>query len=120
MVADNKQLQNIKAERADLLDLKENLTRKLTDVEKRLTVLDNLEKPYVACVQSYSGGGKAAFKTLEQAEKKLEEYRGKKYFRNGLNYGVYLYKHLEDGSKEMLKVIPLQEHHFREPDLSRI
>lgn len=108
----------LKEERALLLAKKEELQALIADVDKKLTYLDNMEKPYVACVQSYSGGGSAAFKTLAQAEKKLEEYRGKKYFRNGLNYGVYLYKYLEDGSKEMLQVIPLQKGHFREPNLN--
>lgn len=115
MALTNKQL---KEERALLLAKKEELQALIADVDKKLTYLDNMEKPYVACVQSYSGGGSASFKTLAQAEKKLEEYHDKKYFRNGLNYGVYLYKHLEDGSKKMLKVIPLQKGHFREPNLN--
>ena len=108
----------LKEKRALLVAKKEELQALIVDVDKKLTYLDNMEKPYVACVQSYSGGGRAAFKTLAQAEKKLEEYRGKTYFRNGLNYGVYLYKYLEDGSKKMLKVIPLQKDHFREPYLN--
>ena len=43
---------------------------------------------------------------------KLEEYASKKYFKNGLNYGVYLFKWNEDGSKELLEIIPLGNKNF--------
>lgn len=108
----------LKEKRALLVAKKEELQALIAEVDKELTYLDNMEKPYVACVQSYGGGGGSSFKTLAEAEKRLEQYQEKKYYRNGLNYGVYLYKHLEDGSKKMLKVIPLQKGHFREPDLT--
>lgn len=108
----------LKEKRALLVAKKEELQRLIADIDKELTYLDNMEKPYVACIQSYGGGGSSAFKTLAEAEKRLEEYEDKKYYRNGLNYGVYLYKYLEDGSKKMLKVIPIQKGHFREPDLT--
>ena len=108
----------LKEERALLAAKKEELQALIADVDKKLTYLDNMEKPYVACVQSYGGGGSSSFKTLAEAEKRLEQYEDKQYYRNGLNYGVYLYKHLEDGSKKMLKVIPLQKGHFREPNLN--
>lgn len=107
----------IKTERTRLTEEEGKLTKRLEDIQKQLNVLDNLEKPYVAVVQSYSGGGRMAFKTLEQAEKKLEEYRGKTYFKNGLNYGVFLYKHNEDGTKEMIKEIKLQPG-YRTPDIT--
>lgn len=106
----------IKEQRSILEETKNNLMEKLTELEVKLTILDNLEKPYVAVVQSYSGGGQMAFKTLEKAEAKLEEYKNKTRFKNGLNYGVYLYEHLEDGNKKLLKVIPLQSK-FRFPKL---
>lgn len=104
----------IKEQRNILEETKNTLMEQLNEVEAKLTLLNNLEKPYVAVVQSYSGGGQMAFKTLEKAEKKLEEYTSKDKFKNGLNYGTYLYKHLEDGTKKLLKVIPLQSE-FRFP-----
>lgn len=69
--------------------------------------LKRLLKPYVAAVSSYSGGGEMAFDNLDKAENKYCEYRSKMYFRNGLNYGVYLYQwYLEDHkiSRRLIKV----------------
>lgn len=75
--------------------------------EEIISDLKKLLKPYVAAVSSYSGGGEMAFATLDKAENKYREYRSKTYFRNGLNYGVYLYQwYLEDHkiSRRLIKV----------------
>lgn len=86
-----------------LLARKEELKQSLADIEILLNLIDNLEKPYVANVSAYSGHYSTQFKTEEQAKKKLEEYASKRYFRNGLNYGVYLYKWNEDGTKTLIE-----------------
>ena len=102
----------IKEERERLLKEQEDLYVKLAKVDYQLEMLGNMEKPYVACVQSYSGGGSKQFDTYEKALAKMEEYRGKKMFRNGRNYGVYLYKHKLNGEREMLMEIPLNNYYI--------
>ena len=84
---------------AALLKRKNELEKELNEIEEKLFVLENLEKPYVANVSAYSGHYQTQFKTETQARKKLSEYAGKKYFKNGLNFGVYLYKWESDGSR---------------------
>lgn len=93
-----------KLQKALLSDLDIILSEKAR-VADQLRDCDKLLKPYVAEVKSYSGGGEMAFATLEKAEAKYREYMGKKKFRNGLNYGVLLYKWVvKDGEivKELL------------------
>lgn len=87
-----------------LLIQREQLLTKLQNLDQEISHLDNMEKPYVAAISSYSGGGKVSFKTEEQARRKFEEYCGKTYYRNGLTNGAYLYKHNHDGSKTLLEV----------------
>lgn len=70
--------------------------------------LKRLLKPYVAAVSSYSGGGEMAFDTLNKAESKYLEYRSKTYFRNGLNYGVYLYQWYLEGQKISRRLIKVE------------
>lgn len=82
-------------------------------IEREFERRNNLEKPYVAAISSYSGGGKMQFKTEEQARKKLKEYAGKTYFKNGLSYGVYLYRHNPDGTKTLLESKPMGTKDFR-------
>ena len=101
----------IKEERERLLEEQEDLYVKLAKVDYQLEILGKMEKPYVACVQSYSGGGSMQFDTYEKALAKMEEYKGKEMFRNGLNYGVYLYKHKLNGEREMLMEIPLNSYY---------
>lgn len=89
-------------------------------VEVQLRDCDKLLKPYVAEVQSYSGGGEMAFAKLEKAEAKYREYRGKTYFRNGLNYGVLLYQWVvKDGEivKELLDCEELSHSFYLSEDL---
>ncbi|PLS19476.1 hypothetical protein CVD28_03405 [Bacillus sp. M6-12] len=95
-----------------LLLRKAELEKELQEVEHNLWLLNNLEKPFVANVSAYSGHYSSQFKTEQQARKKLKEYASKKYFKNGLNHGVYLYKWNEDGTKELLEVIPLGRKDF--------
>lgn len=95
-----------------LLNKQYNLEKELETVNKQLSHIDNLENPYVANVVGYSGQFSTKFKTEEKARKKLKEYASKPYFRNGLNYGVYLYKYREDGTKEVLEAIPLQRQFY--------
>ncbi|KON87417.1 hypothetical protein AF332_11660 [Sporosarcina globispora] len=100
----------------ELLNRKEALELEIQNIEKQLRVMTNLEKPYVANVSAYSGHYSMQYKTEAQARKKLNEYAAKTYFKNGLNYGVYLYKWNEDGSKTLLESIPLGRKNF-EPSL---
>lgn len=96
----------------ELLQKKESLESELVNVERQLVLLERLQKPYVANVSAYSGHYSMQFKKEEQARRKLSEYASKTYFRNGLNYGVYLYKWNEDGSKTLLESIPLGRKNF--------
>ena len=96
-----------------LLARKSEIENELAEIDRKLTVIANLEKPYVANVSAYSGQYSMQFKTEAQARKKLKEYEGKKYFKNGLNYGVYLYKWNEDGTKDLLESIPVGRQHFQ-------
>ena len=99
-------------DKESLLKRKEELENELIDIESKLRVINNLEKPYVANVVAYSGHSSMQFKTEKAARRKLNEYASKQYFRNGLNYGVYLYKWKEDGTKELLEVRPLGRKDF--------
>lgn len=100
----------------ELLIRKQNLELELLDIENQLEVIKNFEKPYVANVSAYSGNYSMQYKSEKNARAKLKEYATKTYFKNGLNYGVYLYKWNEDGSKTLLESIPLGRKDF-EPNL---
>lgn len=96
----------------ELLQRKTELENELKDIENKLYIIENLEKPFVANVSAYSGHYDMQFNTEDQARKKLNEYKSKLYFRNGLNYGVYLYKWNEDGSKTLLEYHPVGRDNF--------
>lgn len=95
-----------------LLIRKATLEEELKRINQQLVIAENLEKPFVANVSAYSGHYSTQFKTEEQGRKKLKEYAGKTYFKNGLNYGVYLYKWNEDGTKTLLESIPMGHQEF--------
>ncbi|WP_270813899.1 hypothetical protein [Exiguobacterium sp. CinTr1] len=80
----------LKAVETEIAGLKIQLIEKESLVEE----INKLLKPFVAVVYSYSGGGCMAFSSLDAATKKYHEYRSKKYFRNGLNYGVFLFEYV--------------------------
>lgn len=103
----------LKLKKAELEKQKASLEEQIHEVNKEITRLINLEKPYVANVSAYSGHYSMQFKTEAQARKKLDEYASKVYFKNGLNYGVYLYKHEEDGTKTLLETIPMGRKNFK-------
>jgi hypothetical protein len=96
-----------------LLKRKNELENELQEIERKLTILENLEKPYVANVSAYSGHYSMQYKTEAQARKKFCEYASKEYFKNGLNYGVYLFKWNDDGTKTLLEVIPKGRKDFK-------
>ena len=100
-------------DKTTLLTRKTALEEELENINKQLVIIENLEKPFVANVSAYSGHYSMQFKTETQARKKLQEYAGKRYFRNGLNYGVYLFKWNEDGTKALLDSIPLGRADFK-------
>ncbi|MES9681767.1 hypothetical protein ABWK22_02380 [Gottfriedia acidiceleris] len=102
-----------------LLLRKSELENEIIDINKQLTIINNLEKPFVANVSAYSGHYSMQFKTEEKARKKLMEYASKQYFKNGLNHGVYLYKWNEDGTKTLLEVIPKGRRNFQ-PNLGEV
>jgi hypothetical protein len=95
-----------------LIARKADLQQEIEDINQKLTIIENMEKPYVANVSAYSGHYSVQFKTVEKAIEKLKEYASKQYFRNGLNYGVYLYKWNEDGSKTLIDYTPLGRKDF--------
>jgi hypothetical protein len=97
----------------NLLEMRDNLRKELNDIEDLIIVMENLQKPYVANVYAYSGHYSMQFETEEKARKKLQEYAGKTRFKNGLNYGVYLYKWEEDGTRTLLEVIPKGQKNFK-------
>lgn len=97
----------------ELITKRDNLKQELIDVENEITLINNLQKPYVANVSAYSGHYSLQFDTEDKARKKLKEYEGKQYFKNGLNYGVYLYKWNEDGTKTLLESIPMGRKDFK-------
>lgn len=97
----------------ELLKKRTNLENELKDIERELEIINNMQKPYVANVSAYSGHYDMQFETEEKARKKLEEYAGKLYFRNGLNYGVYLYKWNEDGTKTLIEERPIGRDNFK-------
>ena len=90
--------------RNDLLARKEEIQAELSEINRKLATLDKLDKPFEACVHGYSSPGisSTSWKTEEQARKKYDEYLGKTYFRNGLIYGVILYRNNEDGTRTVL------------------
>lgn len=91
--------------REELEEGKGCLLKKLENVEDSLRLLTNLEKPFVTVVHTYSGDKHyyTNFKTLEQAVKKFDEMVKKKRFKNGLIYGVYVFKYNQGGTEELLK-----------------
>ncbi|MEK4427677.1 hypothetical protein MHB54_00305 [Paenibacillus sp. FSL M7-0802] len=93
-------------EKDALINKKKELQQKIIEIDKKLTAIENLEKPYVANVCAYSGHYSMKFETEAKARKKLDEYFSKQYFKNGLNYGVYLYKYSEDGKPTLMDVKP--------------
>lgn len=95
-----------------LLARKKELLQEINDIDEKLIVIENMEKPYVVNVSAYSGHYSMQFKTLDKAKKKLNEYAAKTYFKNGLNYGVYLYKWNDNGTKTLLESIPLGRKDF--------
>lgn len=103
----------LRLKRAELEKQRESLEQQIHEINKEITRLTNLEKPYVANVSAYSGHYSMQFKTEEQARKKLDEYATKIYFKNGLNYGVYLYKWNEDETKTLLETIPMGRKNFK-------
>ncbi|MCY8513729.1 hypothetical protein [Bacillus atrophaeus] len=105
--------QSLKEKREELEKEKRVLEQKLEDVESEITLINNMQKPYVANVLAYSGHYSMQFEKEEKAKKKLYEYASKRYFKNGLNHGVYLYKWNEDGSKTLLESIPIGRENFK-------
>ncbi|MCY8958260.1 hypothetical protein [Bacillus atrophaeus] len=105
--------QSLKEKREELEKKKRVLEHKLEDVESEITLINNMQKPYVANVLAYSGHYSMQFEKEEKAKKKLYEYASKRYFKNGLNHGVYLYKWNEDGSKTLLESIPIGRENFK-------
>ena len=93
----------IKKKKLETLQRKSILEKEIFELDKELVKLTNLEKPYVANVSAYSGHYSLQFATEEAARKKYVEYKSKKYFKNGLNYGVYLYKWEVDGTKTLIE-----------------
>lgn len=82
---------------ATLIERKAALEIELADITAKLTHIERMKKPWEAVASGYSGRFSTFWKTEEAARKKLAEYYGKTYFRNGLLYGVILIKHNEDG-----------------------
>ncbi|MCY7948034.1 hypothetical protein P8891_06175 [Bacillus atrophaeus] len=99
--------------RDELLEKRKKLLEEVKEIDNQLKVIENMEKPYVANVSAYSGHYSMQFKTEEKARKKLKEYESKSYFKNGLNYGVYLYKWNEDGTRDLLESIPVGHSWFK-------
>lgn len=91
----------------ELFAKRTDLQNQLDAVNQEISVLESNEKPFVAAISSYSGGGSLTFKTEAQARKKYEEYCKKNYYRNGLSYGAYLYKNNEDGAKTLIDYKPM-------------
>lgn len=104
--------ERLKVRRIELEKERDLLEIKLRDNASQLAFITNLEKPFVANVSAYSGHYSMQFNTEQKARKKLNEYASKQYFKNGLNYGVYLYKWNEDGSKTLIESIPLGRKDF--------
>lgn len=105
----------IKAIETEIAGLKIQLIEKESVVDE----LNKLLKPFVAVVYSYSGGGSMAFSGLDAATKKYHEYRSKKYFRNGLNYGVFLFEYVVvDGAirRKLIQHEALADRMFRLPE----
>lgn len=102
----------------ELLAKRDSLNQELIDVHNELTLINNLQKPFVSNVSAYSGHYSMQYETEDKARKKLKEYASKTYFKNGLNYGVYLYKWNEDGTKTLLESIPMGHKDFK-PNLDK-
>ena len=103
----------LKLKKAELEKQRESLQQQIHEISEKINTLTNLEKPYVANVSAYSGHYSMQYKTEEEARKKLDEYASKPYFRNGRNYGVYLYKYEEDGTRTLLETIPVGHKNFK-------
>jgi hypothetical protein len=90
--------------KAELERRKAELQEEIADINRRLSVMEKLEKPFEACVHGYSSPGISStyWKTEEQARKKYDDYRSKRFFRNGAVYGVILYRSNEDGTRTVL------------------
>lgn len=99
----------------ELIVKREHLLEELNDINQKLNRIEELEKPYVAAISSYSGGGEMKCMTEAQARRKFEDYCGKTYYRNGLSYGTYLYRLNADGTKTLLDYQPMGRKDFYPP-----
>ncbi|MGX1195797.1 hypothetical protein [Metabacillus sp. SLBN-84] len=95
-----------------LIDKAERLRQELNKTKEEIRRVEDLERPYVAAISSYSGGGESRFETEELARKKFTDYCMKDYYKNGLTYGVFLYKLNEDGTKTLLENHPMGRKDF--------
>jgi hypothetical protein len=90
----------------DLRLRKAELETELAAIDAKIAYLELMKKPYEAVATGYSGRYSTFWKTEEAARKKLAEYYGKTYFKNGLLYGVILIQHNADGSETELERKP--------------
>lgn len=88
------------------------LRNELTRIEKELSLIESLERPFKAAISSHGGLGNVGFKTEEKARKKYEQYCKKYLYRGGTTHGAYLYKVNEDGSKTLLDYQPINTPDF--------
>lgn len=95
-----------------LIFKRDQLLENINDINQELRRMEDMEKPYVAAISGYSGGGETRFKTEEQAQKKFQEYCKKTYYRNGLAHGAFLYKLNDDGSKFLIDSQPIGQKDF--------
>lgn len=103
---DKKEKSELTLKKKLLQNKKLDLLALINEVEEELKKLSRLEKPYVASVDAHSGHYESSFNTEEKARKKMEEYSRKQYIKNGLNYGVYLYKWNTDQTKKLIEFHP--------------
>jgi hypothetical protein len=95
-----------------LIEKREELRERMNGVDEEIRRMECLEKPFVAAISAYSGGGETRYETEEQARKKFKEYCGKTYYRNGVSHGAFLYKYNEDGTKTLLDVHAMNQKDF--------
>jgi hypothetical protein len=95
-----------------LIEKREGHRVSMNKIDDEIRRMECLEKPFVAAISSYSGGGETRCETEELARKKFNEYCRKTYYRSGISHGAFLYKYNEDGTKTLLEVHPMNQKDF--------
>lgn len=95
-----------------LIEQREQLRQNINSINQEIQRMEDLEKPFVAAISAFNGGGETRFETEELARKKFMQYGKMPVYRKGVSHGAFLYKYNDDGSKTLIDVQPIGQDDF--------